>query len=549
MASEETIAQELEAIAKPPLVDMPSPATETTGNEAACVERNHEYMLVQRAVAALRSQLARATSDIEALERLRSRALARPLEYVEALVRGGAAAAPAQQAVVAVPPINVDAYLGSASAAVAEKYLRLARPRHAGSRGPIGLRVAARSSGPAKGGRRSGQPRLAPLSGVTAVATPEQSPPHGTRQSSVHSGGALGAVSAALPLAARANTEPLHAAPAPAPAARAGTQPGTPTARAGQAQKTLTPQIIAALRQQQGDSSSDDSDFGGPQAAKALGGTAQGAGRRKRGRPRKSEARQTPKLMRRGPTRESTGPKPPSYNQPWSDQEQMRLEQLLLEYPEEEVANARWRKISEALGTRTMRQVASRVQKYFIKLSKAGLPVPGRTPDTSGWTSLHSPPAHAPRRRKPVDFTSSEDEVDVDLDDRSDDEPAAPPVDRKGKQPDLSLDADVVDFGFHIAGTSASAQTPALRSAKAVHLGYRCDACLAEPIVGVRWHCVECRGAQAVDLCDECREEGVFATAWHSDAHTFHAVRDAEMEPYYANEVAAPALREYSYLA
>ncbi|KAJ2297937.1 hypothetical protein IWW55_004628, partial [Coemansia sp. RSA 2706] len=149
----------------------------------------------------------------------------------------------------------------------------------------------------------------------------------------------------------------------------------------------------------------------------------------------------------------------------------------------------------------------------------------------------------------PVDFTSSEDEVDVDLDDRSDDEPAPPPVDRKGKQPDLSLDADVVDFGFHVAGTSASAQTPALRSAKAVHLGYRCDACLAEPIVGVRWHCVECRGAQAVDLCDECREEGVFATAWHSDAHTFHAVRDAEMEPYYANEVAAPALREYSYLA
>ena len=30
--------------------------------------------------------------------------------------------------------------------------------------------------------------------------------------------------------------------------------------------------------------------------------------------------------------------------------------------------------------SRSMRKVASRVQKYFIKLAKAGLPVPGRLP-------------------------------------------------------------------------------------------------------------------------------------------------------------------------
>ncbi|PVU91971.1 hypothetical protein BB561_004102 [Smittium simulii] len=82
-------------------------------------------------------------------------------------------------------------------------------------------------------------------------------------------------------------------------------------------------------------------------------------------------------------------PPPPSiYNKPWTDQEQNQLEKLLTIYPDEPVANNRWRKISNALGTRTMRQVASRVQKYFIKLNKAGKPIPGRLPDFTKWSSL-----------------------------------------------------------------------------------------------------------------------------------------------------------------
>ena len=32
------------------------------------------------------------------------------------------------------------------------------------------------------------------------------------------------------------------------------------------------------------------------------------------------------------------------------------------------------------VGNRTTKQVCSRVQKYFIKLHKAGLPIPGRAP-------------------------------------------------------------------------------------------------------------------------------------------------------------------------
>ncbi|XP_041974176.1 ZZ-type zinc finger-containing protein 3 [Aricia agestis] len=72
--------------------------------------------------------------------------------------------------------------------------------------------------------------------------------------------------------------------------------------------------------------------------------------------------------------------KPDTFNQLWSCEEQKRLEELLEMYPEEPVELRRYKKISEALGTRTPMQVASRIQKYFAKLAKAGMPIPGRAP-------------------------------------------------------------------------------------------------------------------------------------------------------------------------
>lgn len=43
----------------------------------------------------------------------------------------------------------------------------------------------------------------------------------------------------------------------------------------------------------------------------------------------------------------------------------------------------RYKKIAEALGNRTVKQVMSRIQKYFLKLYNAGLPIPGRIPKTA----------------------------------------------------------------------------------------------------------------------------------------------------------------------
>jgi hypothetical protein len=72
---------------------------------------------------------------------------------------------------------------------------------------------------------------------------------------------------------------------------------------------------------------------------------------------------------------------PANYNKSWSVDEQRRLEELLIEFPPEDNEAARWRKIANKLGTRTPLQVQSHCQKYFIKLAKAGLPIPGRMPN------------------------------------------------------------------------------------------------------------------------------------------------------------------------
>lgn len=82
--------------------------------------------------------------------------------------------------------------------------------------------------------------------------------------------------------------------------------------------------------------------------------------------------------------RKFTDSKPETFNQLWSCEEQKRLEELLEIYPEEPIEARRYKKIAQDLGTRTPVQVMSRIQKYFAKLAKAGLPIPGRAPKRVG---------------------------------------------------------------------------------------------------------------------------------------------------------------------
>ncbi|KZV91349.1 hypothetical protein EXIGLDRAFT_837179 [Exidia glandulosa HHB12029] len=63
-----------------------------------------------------------------------------------------------------------------------------------------------------------------------------------------------------------------------------------------------------------------------------------------------------------------------THRHPWSEEEQLWLERLITEIPRG--TPRRWAKISAAMGgTRTTRQVTSRVQKYFGRLEKVGVDI------------------------------------------------------------------------------------------------------------------------------------------------------------------------------
>ncbi|XP_068629059.1 ZZ-type zinc finger-containing protein 3 [Battus philenor] len=115
--------------------------------------------------------------------------------------------------------------------------------------------------------------------------------------------------------------------------------------------------------------------------------------------------------------RKFTDNKPETFNQLWSCEEQKRLEELLEIYPEEPIEARRYKKIAEALGTRTPIQVMSRIQKYFAKLAKVGLPIPGRAPKRvvkdKGHAVLYKKSTFFPQLHVPVRMEDPIDSADM----------------------------------------------------------------------------------------------------------------------------------------
>ncbi|KAI8350121.1 hypothetical protein BD560DRAFT_409855 [Blakeslea trispora] len=256
-----------------------------------------------------------------------------------------------------------------------------------------------------------------------------------------------------------------------------------------------------------------------------------------------------------------------TFKQPWTDEEQARLQELLITFPDEPVQAQRFNKISKALGTRTPRQVASRVQKYFIKLAKMGLPVPGR---------ITIPPSYMPKseqssqqklkmKAKSKAYTKTGRITKPSSSARSSNSNVGfnsvvsggittsrisgahyvmshgPPA---ALMSDDEEDSDVKEMMRTVNnGTSEASDV-------VIHEGYACDGCGAEPIVGVLYKCTVCDVSEEVDLCSSCMEKGNFTNDHHTLDHTFEAVRTANPLPYYADNdyKSLEHLGEYSYL-
>jgi len=58
------------------------------------------------------------------------------------------------------------------------------------------------------------------------------------------------------------------------------------------------------------------------------------------------------------------------------------------------------------------------------------------------------------------------------------------------------------------------------------HHSYRCDSCGVDPIVGLRWVCLDCVGEESTDLCDWCKNANPpFQNARHKSNHRLAVVK------------------------
>ncbi|XP_056670875.1 ZZ-type zinc finger-containing protein 3 isoform X2 [Monodelphis domestica] len=248
--------------------------------------------------------------------------------------------------------------------------------------------------------------------------------------------------------------------------------------------------------------------------------------------------------------------KPETFNQLWTVEEQKKLEQLLLKYPPEEVESRRWQKIADELGNRTAKQVASRVQKYFIKLTKAGIPVPGRTPNLY----MYSKKSSTSRRQHPLNkhlfkpstfMTSHEPPVYMDEGDdgaafHGHSDPAAEeasdeesiPVSHRGF-PEYKELLELKKL------KKQKLQQMQAESGFVQHAGFKCDNCGMEPIQGIRWHCQDCPQDVSLDFCDSC-SDCLHETDLHKEDHQLEPVYRAET--FLDRDYCVPQGASYSYL-
>lgn len=249
-------------------------------------------------------------------------------------------------------------------------------------------------------------------------------------------------------------------------------------------------------------------------------------------------------IVVRGRTRDPS--KSMTFNQLWTAEEQKRLEELLVRYPPEEVEAKRWQKIALALGNRTTQQVASRVQKYFIKLAKAGLPVPGRVPNLSShlrrgnhrhqrYNRLYYPSSTFMQSYEPPVYMNDEDDYYDAFRDG-----ALPEMDAASEDHFSTQDnSDEEGVPEHLQDTPEYLELLGLKQLRKEHLqsldpslvqhtDFKCDKCGCEPIVGTRWHCVDCPQEMSLDFCDACADNlGTFETKLHNSSHRIRPVKQA----------------------
>ncbi|XP_018567409.1 ZZ-type zinc finger-containing protein 3 [Anoplophora glabripennis] len=219
-------------------------------------------------------------------------------------------------------------------------------------------------------------------------------------------------------------------------------------------------------------------------------------------------------------------------NRVWTPEEQKRLEELLIIFPPEPIEMKRFHKIARALGNRTVQQVCSRVQKYFLKLYRAGLPIPGKIPKSGEKykrSMVHKHQRHNHYLWKPTTFFP-ELYVPVTMNDL--DNIPGPGLNSSPVPSGSSnylMPAESHTLNNQTIKTEPEHQLNLLKRIRSEkvkeisgsynvfqHFGYRCNYCDVEPIVGSRWHCMRC--TDSIDFCTDC----VISQMYSENPHPFH---------------------------
>lgn len=188
------------------------------------------------------------------------------------------------------------------------------------------------------------------------------------------------------------------------------------------------------------------------------------------------------------------------YNLPWSEEEKKRLEELMLVYPEEPVISRRHAKIAQALGTRTASQVTNRINKLKAKREKQAK----RDSEAARDQALK---LARTLKKSGVDLTISDaDDLELEVDEAT--------KSSAEYQEYLKLKEQMEDIKAQVVE----------------HVGFKCDGCLMEPIIGSRFHCETCMSD--FDLCQSCMTNRVDSkTGMHDTTHSFVKVTTAKIQP------------------
>uniref|UniRef100_A0A2S2PI67 ZZ-type zinc finger-containing protein 3 n=1 Tax=Schizaphis graminum TaxID=13262 RepID=A0A2S2PI67_SCHGA len=188
--------------------------------------------------------------------------------------------------------------------------------------------------------------------------------------------------------------------------------------------------------------------------------------------------------------------KPETFKKPWTVEEQLRLEELLIEYPPERNESNRYRKIADALGTRNLRQVCSRVQKYNMKMKKVGsIKTINANSKNLNKKTVSLSHKNIGALLKPTTFIPSTtliDDVDVYNANRNNFN-----VSHKNIEMNNKTKLEILDEVLKDKLTE--------KNSPIVHIDFTCCICQSSPIVGTRWNCNDCPTiGKITNFCSDC---------------------------------------------